>query len=178
MVGTVNIYVIWYGNWTITQKAIIGDFLNNVGGSDWYQMNTPYYQIINGVKTNISPNLVYANSVIDNYSQGKNINSTTRIIQTQINNNFLPLDSNGIYFVLSSDDVNESVNKKNKFCVQYCGYHSVTSTRKSTFLVKFAFVGNSRRFCGGGCGVRSPSPNGDSGILRIYTLNFLILIIY
>eukprot|EP00842_Homolaphlyctis_polyrhiza_P000001 jgi/Hompol1/1000/HPOL_005485-RA len=39
-----NINLIWYGNWTQSQRGIINDFLDNLGYNDWYAVNQRYYQ--------------------------------------------------------------------------------------------------------------------------------------
>jgi hypothetical protein len=46
-----------------------------------------------------------------------------------------PIDTNGVYFVLASADVNET----SSFCIQYCGRHThVTINGRDT---KYVFVG-------------------------------------
>ena len=56
VLGSVNVYLIWYGNWnqsngsdTPAGQQIVRDFLNNVGGSDYYKINTPYGGVSGGV---------------------------------------------------------------------------------------------------------------------------------
>ena len=68
----------------------------------------------------------------------------------------LPLDSNGVYFVLTSADVNET----SGFCTQYCGWH--TSGAISGKDIKYAFVGNAAR-CPSACAEQTTSPNGNAG---------------
>jgi hypothetical protein len=48
MLGTVNAYVIWYGTWSFdgapaTATTIISDFLNSIGGSPYFDINTTYH---------------------------------------------------------------------------------------------------------------------------------------
>src|SRR4051794_10343041 len=41
MLGTVNVYYIWYGNWaTNTATTILTDFASSIGGSAYYNINT------------------------------------------------------------------------------------------------------------------------------------------
>ena len=73
----------------------------------------------------------------------------------------LPLDKNGVYFVLSSNDVTQE-----QFCSGYCGWHSYVSIGSTD--VKVAFVGDSSN-CLGACTAKfgstsvgiTVSPNGD-----------------
>ena len=122
MVEIVNLYVIWYGTWTTNQKAIICDFLNIIGGFSWYGTTT-LYQIVNGFLTYVSPKVSCIKSVSDNYSQGTQITNSELIVQSQLTiNNALPYDKNGIYFVMSSADVNEKMGNS-AFCKDYCAYY-------------------------------------------------------
>ena len=66
-------------------------------------------------------------------------------------------DANGVYFVLTSPDVQET----SGFGTQYCGWHTYGTL--SGKAVKYAFVGNPLLIAPIGCGVHSPSPNGDGG---------------
>lgn len=41
----INVYYIWYGNWTDPNvQPILEDFIKNLGASPWYQIDTAYYQ--------------------------------------------------------------------------------------------------------------------------------------
>jgi hypothetical protein len=45
MVSPVNVYFIWYGNWTDPKTApILEDLIKGMGNSAWYQINTGYWQ--------------------------------------------------------------------------------------------------------------------------------------
>src|SRR5262249_38903694 len=97
-------------------------------------------------------------STSDNYSHGKNLTdaTVTAVVSAAIQNGRLPKDSNGIYYVLTSSDVNETQG----FCNQYCGFHKHTTIMGSD--IKFSFVGNPDR-CAASCEIQSASPNKDSG---------------
>jgi len=78
------------------------------------------------------------------------------VVSKAIGSHALPLDSNGVYFVLTSADVNET----SGFCTQYCGWHThgtITGTD-----IKFAFVGNPDR-CPSACAAQDAGPNGNAG---------------
>src|SRR5438067_5553415 len=41
ILGTVNVYYIWYGNWgTNTAVTILADLANHIGGSPYFNINT------------------------------------------------------------------------------------------------------------------------------------------
>src|SRR5437879_3072389 len=64
---------------------------------------------------------------------------------------------NGIYFVLTSADVNET----SGFCTRYCGWHTYGFLNGAN--IKYSVVGNSDR-CPSACAAQSPGPNGTTGI--------------
>src|SRR6266566_540522 len=44
MLGTTNVYYIWYGNWSgNSATTILTDLANNIGGSPYFNINTTYY---------------------------------------------------------------------------------------------------------------------------------------
>jgi len=164
MPGTVNIYLIWYGNWTNgphasdsqTTVSLIDSLYDSggMGGSGYALINSTY-----GDSThNVSGNFVLAASTTNNYSRGTRLSDSgvQSVVSSAITNHALPLDTNGVYFVLTSSDVRES----SGFCTFYCGWH--TRATISGADIKYAFVGNPDR-CSSACEVQTSSPNGDSG---------------
>jgi hypothetical protein len=165
LIGTPTAYLIWYGSWnrgngtdTPEGQQIVRDFLNNLGGSPYFQINTTYSAggttingAVGGVGGEVSPG----------YSHGTRLRDAT--IQTIVNealNAGLPRDANGVYFVLTSSDVNE----QSGFCTQYCGWHtSASSTIISNGRVRYSFVGNAAR-CLNACAAQTASPNGNAGV--------------
>jgi len=152
----VNVYVIWYGNWAgNTATTIVPEFLSHLGGSAYFNINTTYYDAAN----NHIPNIVtLAGQTNDNYSQGSKLSDTKvkTIVATAIKNHSLPKDVNGVYFVLTSKDVNET----SGFCTQYCGWH--TNGTIQTSDIKYSFVGDAAR-CISSCAAQSTSPNNNAG---------------
>lgn len=159
MLGTTNAYVIWYGDWTksVNGTQIISDFLSNVGGSPYFNINTTYY---NGNKAYVSNSVTLAGSTSDTtYKYGTNLTdaNVTSIVTDAISSNRLPLDANGVYFVLTSGDVGES----SGFLTKYCGWH--TYTTYSSTVVKYSFVGDPTKNMSA-CSVQSTSPNGNAAV--------------
>src|SRR5439155_15531696 len=77
------------------------------------------------------------------------------VVAKALNSHALPVDANGVYFVLTSKDVTET----SGFCTQYCGWHTYgTYTDGSGTIIKYAFVGNPER-CPSACQAQ-PAVNG------------------
>jgi hypothetical protein len=155
MLGTVNVYYIWYGNWSNnTAKSLLPTLISDLSGSSYEHINTTYY---NGSNQHVAGLMNLSGQATDNYSLGTSL--TDGNIQTIVSNHCQSLggcDSNGIYFVLTSADVNET----SGFCTQYCGWH--TASTISGKNIKYAFVGNPDR-CPSACEEQTTSPNGNSG---------------
>ena len=156
ILGTTNVYYIWYGNWSnSTAPAILNNLATYIGGSPYYRINTTYK---NGAGTAVTNAVRFAGSTTDNYSHGTSLTdaSVQAIVSSAISSGRLPHDTNGVYFVLTSSDVNET----SGFCTQYCGWHTYGSIAGSN--IKYSFVGNPAR-CPSSCSVQSISPNNNLG---------------
>jgi hypothetical protein len=154
MLGTTNVYYIWYGNWSgNSANTILENLARNIGGSPYFNINTSYY---NGSGTRVTNRVNFVTSTTDTYSQGKAL--TDAGVQAVVANATKTLghDTNGVYFVLTSADVNET----SGFCTQYCGWH--THGTISGMDIKYAFIGNPDR-CPSACAAQTTSPNGNAG---------------
>jgi hypothetical protein len=147
MTGTPGIYLVWYGCWDETcgagntaTQTILADFLSNVGGSPYFQINAMYPNMFGQAPSGA---LLYGGGVVDRYSHG---NELTRadiagIVQDQITNNGLPQDPGGIYVVIASADVGSTATG---FCVPSAlGHHGTGYALGSEF--RYAFLGNPTR---------------------------------
>ena len=154
MLNTPTIYYIWYGNWSgNTATTILTDFANNLGGSAYEHINTTYYD---GSGNHVSGFLSYGGASTDNYSRGTALSDSD--IQAIVASNcasFGGCNSNSLYFVLTSADVNET----SGFCTQYCGWHTHATINGAD--IKYAFVGNPDR-CPSACSEQQ-APNGNIG---------------
>jgi hypothetical protein len=162
LIGTPTVYVIWYGNWnqangtdTPAGQQIVRDFLQSVGGSPYYNINTTYS--VSG-KT-ITGNVVWGGETTDTGSKGTTLTDTAvrTVIANAITAKKLPNDANGIYLLLSSSNIAES----SGFCSRYCGWHTYGSV--SGTKIRYSFVGNAAR-CLNGCAAQTVSPNGNAGV--------------
>ncbi len=156
--GAVNVYLIWYGNWSgNTAVAITEDLITGLSGSPYYRINTTYGGNPGRVRCSSTVNL--AGSTTDNYSQGTSLTDTGvfNVVSSAITSGRLPKDGNAVYFVLTSSDVNET----SGFCSSYCGWHTYGTVTGTT--VQYSFVGNPDR-CITSCAWQSTnSPNGNPG---------------
>jgi hypothetical protein len=154
MDGTVNIYLIWYGNWSgNTATTILPNFVTALSGSPYEHINTTYSD---NAGHNVSGLLNHAGDGTDNYSQGTSFgDSGVQAIVSKFIGTSTP-DANGIYFVLTSADVKET----SGFCSKYCGWH--THATINNVDVKYAFVGNPDQ-CPASCEQQTTSPNGNAG---------------
>ncbi len=148
MVGTVNAYIIWYGTWTDTQKAILGDLVGNLRGSPYQNIITTYKgQDIYGNGHTLDDVRLNGQASDTGESQGAAL--TDDKIGALVKS-WLPQfteapsvngDPNGIYLVLASSDVTAtSLSHGVTFCSTASAWASYTNT--STAMLNWAFVGN------------------------------------
>jgi hypothetical protein len=159
MLGTTNVYYVWYGDWTTLDPSGVGiltDFAQNIGGSPYFNINTTYYD---GANRRVSNSVAWGTSTNDSYSQGKSLSDSQifTVVSSAINGGRLPKDPNGVYFVLTSPDVTAT----SGFCTKYCGWH--THGTVSGTDIKYSFVGNAASKCLSSCSAQSSGPNGDAG---------------
>lgn len=181
----INIYLIWYGNWSPSQQLLIKDFLLSISTfnhraapspsvSEWWQ-TVSFYTDQTGA--NISRSILIAGEYSDHiYSHGTHLTrlSIQQVIATAVKSKPFPVDhKNGIYLVLTATDVTVQ-----DFCRAVCGFHYFTFPSMVGYTLPYAWVGNSGKQCpevcaypfavpgymgGGGPGALRP-PNGDVGV--------------
>ena len=153
--GTVNVYYIWYGNWSGNAAVnILTDFANSIGGSPYFNINKTY----NASNGTVSGLVHYAGStsVSTGYKTSLSDADIQAVVANAISTNALPKDANAVYFVLTSSDVTAS----SGFCTQYCGWHTHGTISGSD--IKYSFVGDPTR-CPSACQDQASGPNGSSG---------------
>src|SRR5206468_10736984 len=68
ILGTTNVYYIWYGNWSgNSATTILTALASNMGGSPYFNINTTYYD---GSNQHVANSVHYAGSTDDSNSQG------------------------------------------------------------------------------------------------------------
>jgi hypothetical protein len=154
MPGTVNTYIIWYGNWngtgsnTAATKSAIEHFLGTIGGSALELVNSTYGDNTN----NVTGNVAFGGSTIVNSTKNLSDRSLQSTVSSALKSGALPTDANGVYFVLTSSNINET----SGFCTRYCGFHTRATLNGAD--IKYSFVGNSDR-CPSGCEIQPTGPN-------------------
>lgn len=169
MLGDVHTYLVWYGDWgQDTAVSIVEDFVANVGATPWYKIQTTYRQGTNrvtspAVSTSISLTKSYTTSAY--LGNDLSDNDIASIISDAVQGGHLPSDTQGIYIVLTSEEVDAT----SGFCSDYCGWHSFMTVGGTD--LKFGFVGNSARCprsCSAVTAATSPNNNlGADGIVSI-----------
>ena len=152
----VTAYYIWYGNWNGNSAVtILTDLMQNIAPSPYYNINTTYYNASNAHVVN---SVTYGGSTTDNYSRGTSLSDSAvqGVVSDAIVSGRLPNNPSGVYFVLTSADVNES----SGFCTSYCGWHTYGTIAGSN--IKYSFVGNPDR-CPSACEAQTVGPNGNAG---------------
>lgn len=159
MTGATNVYYIWYGNWSgNSATSILTDLMQNLTGSQIYNINTTYY---NASNVHVLNSVNYVQSTNDNYSLGTSLSDAgvQSVVANAINSGKLPKDTNGVYFVLTSADVRET----SGFGSSYCGWHTHGTIANSD--IKYAFVGDATTQAPTGCIAltAATAPNGNVG---------------
>jgi Phosphate-induced protein 1 conserved region len=169
MSGSTNVYVVYYGTWSTTSQNIINAWLQHLGGTTLYNINTTYHDSTGAGVQNVVNYNPTTNSYHDNYSLGKSLTdaSIQTIVSNAIRGGHLPNDAtNGVYFVLTAQDVTQS-SSNGTLCGTYCGYHSPSNSIMTGETIKYSIVGNFAA-CPSACDGNifngdSTTPNGDIG---------------
>ena len=107
MLGETRIYYIWYGDWSGNDAVdILTDLANSIGGSPYFNINTTYY-MDTGTPEYVSNEVVLGGTHTVGYPYGRRLTDLqiARVVADALSDNSLPLDPNGVYFVLTSADV-------------------------------------------------------------------------
>jgi Phosphate-induced protein 1 conserved region len=165
----VNVYYIWYGDWSSNPGArqILTDFVIRDGGSPYFNINTTYYGLDpNGRKDFVLNRVNYIASTDDHYSLGTYLSDNA---VAQVVNNAtgpgkpLPIDTNGVYFVITSPDVSEQ--ESAGIGGPACAWHGYWALSYSAypgqiFDIKLGWIGDPNTY-NNYCGVQDPSPNNN-----------------
>ncbi|HJW71789.1 MAG TPA: hypothetical protein VJ486_02950 [Geothrix sp.] len=160
VITTPTVYVIWYGNWAqgngtddANGQQIVTDFFNAIGGSPYFNIQQTY------TGSGITGKVNYGGATSVAYPYGASLTDANiqTIVSDAITGGHLPNDATGLYFVLTSSDVNEA----SGFCSKYCGWHFNGTINGSNH--RYGFIGNAAR-CLTSCAAQSVGPNGNAGV--------------
>ncbi|MED6122401.1 hypothetical protein PIB30_039416 [Stylosanthes scabra] len=175
--GNVTLNLLWYGNFTLTQRSIILNFIHSLttssthrrrtqppSAASWWQTTTTY--------TRRPCTLTVGKQILDEtYSLGKSL-KVNQLVALASRKTEITADGysyNRIHVVLTAADV-----ALEDFCMNQCGTHG--SLRAGKKRVVYAWVGNPESQCPGECawpfhqplyGPQAPPllpPNGDVGM--------------
>ena len=146
MTGTVNAYNIYYGDISSSTKDLVNYFAANLGNSSWYSTLTPYYQIVNGVKTFVSKSLVLKKSVdVAATKTVLNVNDVVLLVVDLFNTGKLAVDANGVYSLFFRGDLSViwsvSPGTVLYWLVDFCGYHGAFRLSNG-LIIKFMVIGD------------------------------------
>jgi hypothetical protein len=155
LLGTTRVYYIWYGSWDASSIGILTNLASYIGGSQYFNINTGYFD---GTGASVSNSVSFAGSANDNYSRGSSLNDNDiwLVVTNALSHGSLPIDSNGVYFVLTAGNVHVS-----GFGSAFCGWHSQQTYNNTK--IQYAFVGNSDPAVLGACAQQTVSPNANPG---------------
>jgi hypothetical protein len=165
MVASTNLYIVYYGSFTSNQHAILDTFLENLGGSPAFNVNTEYFDASNQHVQNVLNYSPATNSYDDAYSLGTSLSGSfeTTILHNAVAAGHLPADINGIYILTISPDVKlpKSV---------WCAFHTHTTAIVTGEDIKYTLAAdpppNILSSCSGNLATfhDTTSPNGDIGM--------------
>lgn len=155
MSAPVAVYYIWYGNWSqhARTREVLRSFVQGLGDTPAWNVNTTYYDS-DGAR--VSRHLFLAGEASDDYSQGGAMNEEgwAAVVANAIKRGRVPLSDKAVYIVLTSRDVQDTSGYSS------CGRHDHFELYNQT--IKYAMVPDPAISAPSGCGMNSPSPNGDS----------------
>ncbi|MCO5570982.1 hypothetical protein L7F22_024713 [Adiantum nelumboides] len=176
----ISLYFLWYGSFTPAQKAILSDFASSLSSpssapavSSWWSTVSSYTDLSHTHVTSFLSLAAQASTPSPSPPTTLKKTDILSLLLSSLSSKTLPLDSNGLYFVFTADDV-----PVEGFCMNSCGFHSSTPPSPATQNQKltYAWVGNPASQCPGYCawpyalpqfGPQTPplvSPNKDVGI--------------
>jgi len=157
-----HMYYIWYGSWNFASdntRSILSGFGSDISQSAYFNINTTYYNangsLVNGKVGFTDLGVVPTDPKYGGTSLSDN--DIQSIVEDTLKNNNTAVDPNGVYFVLTSKDINET----SGFCTMYCAWHGY-GTNATGDTVLFGFIGDPAR-CPSACSAVTPTdaPHGN-----------------
>jgi hypothetical protein len=149
-VGPIKLYNIFLGDFNSTLKlrnetALINYFTSHIGGSDWFNVLTAYYQKdSSNVMSYVSNSAQLVTSIV--VPLGAGVTSLTEtIIQSKlkalITSGKLPADANGVYNIIFRGELSVSSEGLGLWGSDWCSLHGATTT-SSGVMLKYTLAGD------------------------------------
>jgi hypothetical protein len=160
-----HLYVVYYGSFTTKQHKILDTFLENIGGTGAFNVNSEYYNSKGQHVQNVLAYTPASDSYNDPYSFGKSLsgNFDTKILADAVADGKLPSDTNGIYILTVSPDVSLPASV-------WCAYHFNSSSIIPGHNVRYEVAPDPPKSILSSCSGNivnfgdKTSPNGDIGM--------------
>jgi hypothetical protein len=140
VMGATKVNLLWYGTWSGSSSTvqIVEDFVQHLGGSPYFNINTGYSDTAGG---RVKNQVTFGGSVFLGHFLGDTLSDANieDVVQFAIANNFVAADPNAVYFVITSQDVDET----SGYCTDFCGWHNHGSIAGTD--IKFSFIGSGER---------------------------------
>ncbi|KAI8879839.1 hypothetical protein K501DRAFT_225876, partial [Backusella circina FSU 941] len=164
--GKVNVYIVFYGNWTqlATEQSVFMEFIDTISDTPWFATLKQY----NSNSKEVTGPLHLSAAVNDIGSIGLNLTTNDQhkeIITGAIKSGYLSatntINDDGIYIVMGGPDVQDS-----QFCNTHCGYNSFGDNFQYIFM---GYPGNCADKCIPSVNLNS-SPNNSPSIDAAITI--------
>lgn len=154
----ITLYFLWYGSFSPSHKSILSDFASSISSpslssslpsvSSWWSIASSYSDLSHA---HVSSSLSLGSQVSLSSPSPPTLLKKTDILSlllSSLSSKSLPVDSKGVYFIFTADDV-----PVEDFCMNSCGFHSSTPASAATQNLKlaYAWVGNPGKQCPGYC---------------------------
>jgi hypothetical protein len=149
-----------------SDNSLIGSFLNHLGGSPYFNINTTYYNASNASVVNAVQYTSFwaTGSSVAGPSSAPTDQDMINLIQSGINLGKIAYDPNTVYAILTGSGVNLG----GGFGSQYCAYHTRGTTSQG--VAYFAAMPHNQQYPSA-CTSALPSPNTDvAGNSEVNTL--------
>ena len=160
MLGPVNLYYIWYGQFSDLQKQIIVDYGNNIDSTPWFNVLKNFYfqATADSPRVHVSgPVRVIAQINDTKYSYGQVLNKTSieGMVLDSVTSGRFPADPYGFYSIFHDNATSQIMDSPDD---KSCGWHSAFPFNSTLNLI-YQISGNPK-----GCADQfntSNTPNGD-----------------
>jgi hypothetical protein len=123
-------------------RSLVGYFLNNLGASDYWNINSTYYEVVKGQQRFVNPSMQYssywtANVGAPNPGGVVSFDDMITVIEAGFADGSLKYDPNTLYMIFTGPGVNlgGGFSRTN---LQYCAFHSAYWYNDGTHLTQFA----------------------------------------